>query len=318
LIFTHFSHHRDGITSWELSFMQDMSPTLQEAYDFINRGDLQSARELLQPQIDNNTSNPDVWWLYAHATDDPQAGREALMKVVSLNPTYPGATDLIKQHDEKTGDSASLRTKETSKSEKSPKKRRRLLPMLFIIIILLAFLALVFVLSNNQSTPSPTPTAVAQSTTDGASPNMTADAQSVNNETEVPTIAPPTETPDTPIETPIADPLSLLEEDLSQFTLASDEPIAAITSTMGETLRVSVCAPQTTSGRQVLLSDVMQELTNYLDLMPDATEAIAVALTDCDTNRIIRIVGAPISTASAFVANEILLRDFQASWMPVE
>jgi hypothetical protein len=147
---------------------------------------------------------------------------------------------------------------------------------------------------------------------------MTADAQSVNNETEVPTIAPPTETPDTPIETPIADPLSLLEEDLSQFTLASDEPIAAITSTMGETLRVSVCAPQTTSGRQVLLSDVMQELTNYLDLMPDATEAIAVALTDCDTNRIIRIVGAPISTASAFVANEILLRDFQASWMPVE
>jgi hypothetical protein len=111
--------------------MQDMSPTLQEAYDFINRGDLQSARELLQPQIDNNTSNPDVWWLYAHATDDPQAGREALMKVVSLNPTYPGATGLIKQHDEKTGDSASPRTKETSKSEKSPKKRRRLLPIAF-------------------------------------------------------------------------------------------------------------------------------------------------------------------------------------------
>jgi hypothetical protein len=38
-----------------------------------------------------------VWWLYAHAVNDPQKGREALQKVSELNPNYPGLETLEEQ-----------------------------------------------------------------------------------------------------------------------------------------------------------------------------------------------------------------------------
>ena len=77
--------------------MADISQQLDRAYNLIQENELQQARNILRPYTDADIDNPDVWWLYAHATEDPQAGRDALQRVLDLNPDYPGARELMQQ-----------------------------------------------------------------------------------------------------------------------------------------------------------------------------------------------------------------------------
>ena len=49
--------------------MANAAPQLQEAYDLIEAGDLQSARQLLDDIRSSNENNPDFWWIYSHALD---------------------------------------------------------------------------------------------------------------------------------------------------------------------------------------------------------------------------------------------------------
>lgn len=67
---------------------------LQEAYELIENNELSKARELVTPLLESNRDNPAIWWVYAHAVEDPEQGREALDHVLRLDPTYPGATDI--------------------------------------------------------------------------------------------------------------------------------------------------------------------------------------------------------------------------------
>ncbi|MCA9911932.1 MAG: tetratricopeptide repeat protein [Anaerolineae bacterium] len=60
------------------------SSQLQRAYELIKQGREQEAIELLEPLIRLNPENDDAWWLLANATDDPDAKRNALNKVIRL------------------------------------------------------------------------------------------------------------------------------------------------------------------------------------------------------------------------------------------
>jgi hypothetical protein len=79
--------------------MSDAAQTFSEAYDLIEQGNLTAARQLLDDVRAENENNPDFWWLYAHAVDDPQAGRDALQRVRQLQPDYPGVNNLLQQTD---------------------------------------------------------------------------------------------------------------------------------------------------------------------------------------------------------------------------
>ena len=74
--------------------MRDVGQALNDAYNLIESGDTAGAKRLLQPFIDENISDPDVWWVYAHAVDTPEEGRRALDRVIALSPDYPDAQRL--------------------------------------------------------------------------------------------------------------------------------------------------------------------------------------------------------------------------------
>src|SRR5687768_13278994 len=74
--------------------MSDNAAILNEAYGLIDQGGLARARTVLQPLLESDSQNPDVWWLYTHAAEDENEGRRALERVLALDPQYPGATEL--------------------------------------------------------------------------------------------------------------------------------------------------------------------------------------------------------------------------------
>ncbi len=95
---------------------------LAEVYQLIEQEQLAAAREKLQPLLKADAANPDVWWLYAHAVEDAQSARDALKRVVKLDPEYPGAQELLNSLAESpvipSPQIRSLKPESTSQSEK--------------------------------------------------------------------------------------------------------------------------------------------------------------------------------------------------------
>jgi hypothetical protein len=70
------------------------SAVLQRAYELIEAGQADEARFLLESVLEEEQTNPDAWWIYAHAVEDPVRARQALDQVLALDPGYPGAAEL--------------------------------------------------------------------------------------------------------------------------------------------------------------------------------------------------------------------------------
>jgi hypothetical protein len=77
--------------------MAESSQILKDAYQLIEDGDFQAARELLERHREENENNPDFWWVYAHAVETNEEGQEALQRLLELDPDYPGARTLLSQ-----------------------------------------------------------------------------------------------------------------------------------------------------------------------------------------------------------------------------
>jgi hypothetical protein len=69
--------------------------TLVRAYELIEAGSPEEALTLLRPILDAEPDNADAWWIYAHAVSDPEEARRALGNVLSLDPGYPEAAELL-------------------------------------------------------------------------------------------------------------------------------------------------------------------------------------------------------------------------------
>lgn len=83
------------------------SAVLQRAYELVEAGQADEARSLVESVLEAEQANPDAWWIYAHAIDDPVKARQALNEVVKLDPGYPGASELIGVLDTQYPDAAS-------------------------------------------------------------------------------------------------------------------------------------------------------------------------------------------------------------------
>lgn len=73
----------------------DRTLALTRAYELIEAGKPDDAREILDSILEVEKNNADAWWIYAHAVDEPAAARDALENVLQLNPQYPGAGELL-------------------------------------------------------------------------------------------------------------------------------------------------------------------------------------------------------------------------------
>jgi hypothetical protein len=75
---------------------------LQRAYQLIKENKPEEAEALLIPGLLADPENVDAWWLMAYAVEDPNEVREALNKVLELDPLYsqaPKAREMLAQLD---------------------------------------------------------------------------------------------------------------------------------------------------------------------------------------------------------------------------
>lgn len=73
------------------------SGPLRDAYEAIQANQLPKARGILSTYIADKPEDPDAWWLYSYAAENPEEARKSLENVLRLDPTYPGARDLLTQ-----------------------------------------------------------------------------------------------------------------------------------------------------------------------------------------------------------------------------
>lgn len=72
-----------------------LDQALTRAYEYIEQDNLDAARTILEPYLTTHTENADLWWVYSHAVEDPPRAHEALRRVLSIDPNYPGAQELL-------------------------------------------------------------------------------------------------------------------------------------------------------------------------------------------------------------------------------
>ncbi len=73
---------------------------LEQAYDLIQQERLEEAIAILQPILLSEPTNADAWWLWANAVEEPDDARQALQKVLELNPDHAQARQLLEQLDQ--------------------------------------------------------------------------------------------------------------------------------------------------------------------------------------------------------------------------
>ncbi len=183
--------------------------TLKKAHELIEADELEQARVLLEPLLESDPDNPDVWWVYAHAVKDPEVGRNAITRVSKIDQAYPGVSDLTDQVVEEgmiddfteeldeiavtTNDSVSEKvdlesagTGGTVVEKTSSRSQLGRLVAVAIIILFLVVMAGIF-LNRDDSSDDPTLTVVAATTAEPiASGDNTEEPTIQSDETRLP------------------------------------------------------------------------------------------------------------------------------------
>jgi len=377
--------------------MTDTNQALQDAFSFIEEGRLDEARQVLLPLIEQNPDDPDVWWVYAHAVEDPAEGKEALRKVMALRPDYPGASalaSLIESDLESPPESKQLpaddRQPATPVVDSQPSSGGNRTRLLIAIIAIVALVGVALVLLNSGNN-QPEPAEIAQATdtapvivpqespvdamteteavvstedvdtTDVVDDPATATADTVASETtpDADSSATPAPTEDvsttvteatadadssttattpTETETEQASPTETEREDATASanvapteadengSVALSDVIAALVETgdpvleerttdLGNTLIANVCSFPGPAA-SATIEQVMTTLADEIDQI-DA-DAVAVAVTNCDADQVLRVVAVPLDVLRDFADASINLATFRGQWQPVD
>lgn len=337
--------------------MANAAPQLQEAYDLIESGDLQSARQLLDDIRSDNENNPDFWWIYAHAIQDESDGIAALDRVRQLAPNYSGLQNLS----EKIGVSSpqpqtiqSLRPTTAPPStadvqefyeedddfdvETSDRSGNGLMPFLMIagITIVVIVAGLFFVSSLfNQDNGEGTATDVASSITDNSPVPIipTLDSSSVNEiatntieaeptATDEPPTVVPTDTDEPATEIPTeepenTDPFADIYSALENSGVPEDGIVFDSTNSFGDTYLVTTCSVPGPVATQSILN-IMDELESVADNLDESAEGFAFAITDCSTNTLRLTLGFDRATADSYWSGDITQVELQQSLQRVD
>jgi len=302
------------------------SQSLAAAYQQVEAGNLEEARNIVEPIIRNDADNADAWWIYAHAVEDENEAQEALENVLRIDPDYPGAAELLSQSrgeddvfdDDLFTDLDQIDTvddfeidegdfeddfdipvsAETAQDEGSGRNR---LPLLLIPVVVLLVAVVAFLLlqgGDDDEEDTPEPTQVAQ-----VSEEETPEVETTEAVTEA-----PAETADA------GSTASAITSALEgNFTLASDQPTTVQDNELGSTEVISVCLDGDQRGS---LDDVMNALTE-IDLTSTQSDAIGVQLVDCSTDEVINLIAASVEDIQQFSDDEISEQEFQGRWRAI-
>ena len=297
---------------------------LNEAYELIEAENHDEAQALLKPILEQEPDNVDAWWLYAHAVTDPEAGRMALNQVLRLDDSFQEARALLTQLDrasqtipdsppnlpedmeEFTLDDTGPIFDDRPDVPETEKTGQSGPPIALVGLLIIAVLGVVAILllnplgapdtqTEDQQTPITTLTPITQ---------QTATIAPTNNIVSL-TSAPVLE----PVSSEITDSVT---NQMADFELLEGS-VGTYETTLGKTLLVSICTSAGTL--RDTLSDSMDAMANISDAIADDIEAIGVALLDCDSDRLLRVIATSAEDATAYNSDEIDAKTYQARWI---
>jgi type II secretory pathway pseudopilin PulG len=330
--------------------MNDAAQPLDRAHQLIEDGELEAAQDILATIRDDYEDDPDFWWVYAHAVEDETTGREALERVQELQPDYPGLGNLSQQMSIETpsriddmqeavsaeqppappdlpsddsfdefDDFVNELDQPEAETESSGGNRSWLIGLVAILIIVIV--AAVFLLSGQEqpddiveaTSTSPATQIVQQAVTEDADTPPTQSpveqlTAAAAERTPAATVPPATESEaDSDSDT--------LADALSEFNVPSDGTRTEDTSA-GTTLVITVCAlpgPQASTAISGIL-DVLADREAQLD---NDTDAVGFAVTNCDTETVIRVLAVERDILQEYAAGDISNQDVQRQIRPV-
>jgi hypothetical protein len=321
-----------------------LDQVLERAFELIENDRQGEALSIIEPLINDYPDNPDVWWLYVHAVENKDKAREALDRILVMDPTYPGAVELSQSFGEapigqikrigkmvpqagapttlpdmpetddldfdlsEDWDDQDFDLEDDTKPEK--RSRRRLLLPLLVLVLIVVIVGVVLVLTSSKKTATKaTPTASAQVSVPTAT--------TVSEDTAIPpTTQPATVAPsDTPVPPTIAassagSEFSDIAAALSAFDIP-DQGIEIVQTDLGDTLRVTACADRSQlAAVMAIVADKSQALTNEIG-------GIAVNIGDCSAPDSMRAIGVGMSDVLAYLDGSLSEQDFRRLWKPV-
>lgn len=327
----------------------DTQSALSRAYELVESGKYEDARAILDPVIAANPDNADAWWVYAHAVNTPEDGRRALENVVRIDPRYPGAAELLAQARELAPHSPEpsalppppismpeigepdtydfddedepAATRSRSAASPAPATSGRGSGLILAVLALIAVLVVVILLLQSGAlTPSATPGAtevgnVVIVPTEAVSGAATDEAGTEEvAATRRPTITPTVEGAVATAEVSSASDYPGVAEALAAFPLA-DNGITETSTTLGNTLLVSVCSAP---GREMrmLLPQVMNTLAGQSPSLGENIQAVGVSLVNCEAGTRMVTVATEMISAQNYAQGDLSDAEFAASWEP--
>ncbi|PJF41640.1 MAG: hypothetical protein CUN54_00475 [Phototrophicales bacterium] len=291
---------------------------LIRAYDLIQTDQIEDARTLLEPVLENDADNVEAWWLYAHAVTDIESANKALDNVIRLDSNYPGAAELKRKVteliqaggllDAQSGDSVLTLPPQTLpedvpedlgfdlsfEDDEDDRKRSRRLTLAVIaatiMVVGIVSAVAILIVTGDDSEVGVTPTAIAANTAQPTS-TIAVDAGALtaglNDEIR-----------------------AILSDD---FTLPANA-ISTRTTDLGETLVISVCTSPNVQQLQVDLEGVLYRLAQGLNLSLVTADAIGANMLDCSNNIDVRNIVVALTDAAAFAQGQLDEENFAARW----
>lgn len=329
--------------------MPTVSEILSDAHRLIEEGQHAKARSLLEPLLQTNSEDPDVWWIYAHAVEDEARGRAALERVAALSPDYPGigtflgdtseapatprdkslkrlpqrqlASETLATSDDMTvvdtAGRSSIATEQNSVdavgSQLPAYEQTRPSWLYFVAASLVVVIVVLLLLSTGTNEQ---PAVADEQATETAVAIVS--GQSAVTPTQQDTL------PDTTPEMQVSDAgdgidqsaqIAALREAFTSLEFAEEILLESATS-LGPTTVIQVCAiPGPNAGATIerILSWSASNLS-----MDDDISAVGVRLIDCDSSQDLRTVAVPIDLVRALGAGEVSIRELETALQPVE
>ena len=293
--------------------------SLTMAYELIEAEKLSEARSTLEPLLSANKDDPNIWWLYVHAAEDPAAAKTALQNVLRLDPKYPGADQLAQQLEGVSGsktdiddldfDAFDLDDADEDKSESS---RRELLmrSLMAVLIVVILVVVVVVAFSPGDDEPDVEPTTGAQV----AVTNTMWAVASVPTATEI-TPTPP-EATILPTDTSDGSQSEFQEiiDALADFELYG-EMIEVVETDQGMTLLALVCMNSDESLRTTM-DDAMLAITGESATLVMDVDAFGVRLIDCDSEETFNTIIVTMTSAAEYLNGTLTEDDYRRRWMP--
>jgi len=338
--------------------MPTVSEILNDAHRLIEEGQHAKARSLLEPLLQTNSQDPDVWWIYAHAVEDEERGRDALERVVTLAPDYPGIAALWREADkgplapqikslkrlpqrELAGETAmvtdempgadmaenpavptesvQLPTKVVGPDEPAH-ERTRPSWLYFVAAALVVVVVVLFLLNSGNEQPVTVDEQATETAIAIVSGQSALTPTQVTPEQTASEIA---ETPDTP-GTPVVSTSESVDQ--SAQTTALREAFTEI-EFADEALVNSATSLGSTTVVQVCTipgpnaGSIIEQILSWSASnlsIDDDISAVGVRLFDCDSSQVLRTIAVPIDLIRALGAGEISIRELETALQPVE